>query len=128
MNLDLELCQVGLAKQQLDAEVVPRLEEEAGQCEKRLEHLLGVLQGALHASAHVSAHMAESMRQAADETAAASALAVVAMNQLLAHVQELSEEMKPAAEVAAQVKQISATLTVLEKAAKKLEKQQLEEK
>jgi hypothetical protein len=128
INLDLELTQLGLAKQQLDAEILPQLEEKAKQCEDNLEHLLGVLQGSLHAATHVSAQLGEAMHTSADEASAAAALAVVAMNQLLTQVQELNEEMKPVVEIAAQVKQISSTLTVLEKLALKLEKQQQQRK
>jgi hypothetical protein len=125
--MDLELTQVALAKQQLDAELLPVLEKQAKACEDNIEHLLGVLEGSLRASAHVSQRMAAGMQTAAEETSAAAATAVVAMNELLTKVQELNEEMKPVAEIAAQVKAISSTLEVLEKAAKKLEKKQAAE-
>ncbi len=121
------MTQLALAKQQLDAELLPALERQAQACEDTVEHLLGVLQGSLHAAAHVSHRMAGGMQASAEEAGAAAATAVVAMNELLTRVQELNEEMKPVAEIAAQVKAIATTLTVLEKAAKKLEKKQAAE-
>ena len=63
----LELSQLGLAKQQLDAEVLPQLQQRARECEQGLEHLLGVLQGSLRASAHLSTQLCQSMQTGAEE-------------------------------------------------------------
>ena len=121
--MEMELSQLALAKEQIDVDLLPALERNAAKCGESIEHLLGALESSLRASSTVSAQLAASLLSQTEDAGAAVANSVVAMNQLLARVQQLNDDMAPVADIAAQVRQIGQTLTVLEKAAKKLEKQ-----
>ena len=121
--LETELKQLGLAKAALDEALLPALRDAAGAAGAQLEHVLGGLQSALAGAGHQAQETMRALGAAADESSVAVAGAVLALNQLLAKVAQLSLDMRPVADVTDQVRDIGATLTLLENAVARLQKE-----
>lgn len=103
-----------MASDTLALQLLPELEDGVHKCSEQLAHLLGSLQSSLHATTQISLRYYETMHAAVDDLHLAVGASVVLMNQLVAKVQEVNADMKPVDDIAAQIKDISRTLALLE--------------
>ena len=75
---------------------------------------MGTLKNKLEESTHLTVQYTESLHSVVGDVQVSVNAAVTVMSQLLTRMNELNEEMKPVAEIAAQIRDISNTLKLLE--------------